>query len=135
MVILRYCKANKRKEVIIMTMGERIKELRIAKGYTQEELGKILGLKKAAIQKYEKGDVENIKRSKIKLLADALGVTPSYIMGWDNDSFFGTRRDDRLIKLWRQLPYEEQIKMLGRIEDKLEECATSEGPRVPRKRS
>ena len=113
-----------------MNMGERIKELRIIKGYTQEELGKMLGIKKAAIQKYENGDVENIKRSKIKLLADALGVTPSYIMGWDNperDKFSGTRSDDRLIKLWRQLPYDEQMKMLGRIEDKLEECATSEG--------
>ena len=64
-----------------MNMGERIKELRISKGYTQEDLGKILGLKKAAIQKYENGDVENIKRSKIKLLADALSVTPSYIIG------------------------------------------------------
>ena len=111
-------------------MGERIKELRIIKGYTQEELGKMLGIKKAAIQKYENGDVENIKRSKIKLLADALGVTPSYIMGWDSPERhnpLGTRKDDRLIKLWRQLPYDEQMKMLGRIEDKLEECATSEG--------
>ena len=116
-----------------MNMGERIKELRISKGYTQEDLGKILGLKKAAIQKYENGDVENIKRSKIKLLADALGVTPSYIMGWENrtspemHSPFGTRRDDRLIKLWRQLPPEKQQKMLNIIELELEECATSEG--------
>jgi len=116
-----------------MNMGERIKELRIAKGYTQEDLGKILGLKKAAIQKYENGDVENIKRSKIKLLADALDVTPSYIMGWENrispekHSPVGTRKDDRLIMLWRQLPYEEQLKMLGRIEAKVEECAASEG--------
>lgn len=112
-----------------MNMGKRIKELRIAKGYTQEALGKILGVKKAAIQKYEHGDVENIKRSRIKLLADTLGANPSYIMGWDNpetDRFFGTRKDDHLIKLWRQLPHEEQTRMLVRIEDKLEECAANE---------
>ena len=112
-----------------MNMGERIKELRIAKGYTQEELGKKLGLKKAAIQKYENGNVENIKRSKIKLLADALGVNPSYIMGCYNperDRFPQTRKDDRLITLWRQLPYKEQQEMLNKIEVKLEECATSE---------
>lgn len=111
-----------------MNMGERIKELRISKGYTQEDLGKILGLKKAAIQKYENGDVENIKRSKIKLLADALSVTPSYIM-WGNaerDRFSGTRKDDRLVTLWRKPP-EKQQKMLSIIELELEECATSEG--------
>ena len=112
-----------------MNMGERIKELRIAKGYTLEELGNKLGVKKSAIQKYENGDVENIKRSRIKLLADALSVTPSYIM-WGNaerDRFSGTRSDDRLIKLWRQLSYKKQQKMLSIIEIELEECATSEG--------
>jgi transcriptional regulator with XRE-family HTH domain len=112
-----------------LNMGERIKELRITNGYTQEELGKILGVKKSAIQKYENGDVENIKRSRIKLLADALSVTPSYIM-WGNaerDRFSGTRKDDRLIELWRQLPYKKQQKMLSIIEIELEDCATSEG--------
>ena len=112
-----------------MNMGERIKELRIVKGYTQEELGDKLGVKKSAIQKYENGDVENIKRSKIKLLADALGVTPSYIM-WGNaerDRFSGTRKDDRLIELWRQLSYDAQREILKNIENKLEECSTSEG--------
>ena len=70
-----------------MNMGERIKKLRLEKGWTQEELGKCIGLKKAAIQKYEKGYVENIKRPNIKLLADALGVTATYLMGWDDATF------------------------------------------------
>lgn len=37
-----------------MDMGERIKQLRIANGLTQEELGKYIGVQKAAIRKYEK---------------------------------------------------------------------------------
>lgn len=69
-----------------MDMGQKIKHLRIQKGYTQEELGKILGVKKAAIQKYENGTVKNIKRSKIQLLADALDTTPTYIMGWNEEN-------------------------------------------------
>ena len=36
----------------------RIKELRIAKGVTQEELAKVLNVKKAAISKYENGRIE-----------------------------------------------------------------------------
>ena len=63
-----------------MTMGERIKQLRRQKGLTQEELGKYIGVKKAAIMKYEKGNVQNMKRSSIETLSKLFDVTPSYLM-------------------------------------------------------
>ena len=59
-----------------MDIGEKIKNARLAKGYTQEELGKIVGVKKAAIGKYEKGRVVNIKRSVLAKLAKALDISP-----------------------------------------------------------
>jgi len=68
-----------------MTMNERIKERRVALGYTQEELGTMLGLQKSAIAKYEKGRVENIKRTTIKEMARILQCSPSYLMGWDDN--------------------------------------------------
>ena len=46
-----------------MEIGKKIKEARITKGLTQEELGKMVGLQKSAIAKYENGRVVNIKRS------------------------------------------------------------------------
>ena len=49
-----------------MEMGERIKKLRQEKGLTQEELGKYIGVKKAAIMKYEKGNVQKIKEELAK---------------------------------------------------------------------
>lgn len=60
-----------------MEIGERIREARIAKGMTQEELGKIVGLQKSAIAKYENGRVVNIKRSTIQKLAKALDLKGS----------------------------------------------------------
>ena len=63
-----------------MDMGERIKELRIKKGLTQEELGKYIGVQKSAIRKYEKGDVKNLKRNSIEILANLFDVSPSYLM-------------------------------------------------------
>lgn len=63
-----------------MTMGERIKQLRRQKGLTQEELGKYIGVKKAAVMKYEKGNVQNMKRSSIETLSKLFDVTPSYLM-------------------------------------------------------
>ena len=60
-----------------MTTGDRIKTLRTSKGLTQEELGDMIGIKKAAINKYETGLVVNLKRTTIMKLADALGVSPA----------------------------------------------------------
>lgn len=67
-----------------MTMGEIIKMLRVNAKMTQEELGEKLGVQKSAIRKYEKGEVENIKRSTIKKMADLFNVSPCYIMGWED---------------------------------------------------
>ncbi len=60
-----------------MEVGKVIKEARIAKGLTQEELGEIVGVQKSAIAKYENGRVVNIKRSTLQKLAIALGLKGS----------------------------------------------------------
>lgn len=68
-------------------MGKRIKECRERLGLTQEELGEKLGLQRAAINKYEKGHVENMKRATIKKMADIFGVSPNWLMGFDQEEF------------------------------------------------
>jgi transcriptional regulator with XRE-family HTH domain len=54
-----------------------------------EELGSKLGVGKSAILKYEKGQVENLPRSTIEKMAVLFGVSPSYLMcfdEWDKNS-------------------------------------------------
>ena len=60
-----------------MDVGMIIKNARLAKGMTQEELGNILGVQRSAIAKYEKGRVVNIKRSTLQKLAEALDLRGS----------------------------------------------------------
>ena len=60
-----------------MELGQKIKETRLQKGLTQEDLGKIVGLQKSAIAKYENGRVVNIKRSTLQKLAKALDLRGS----------------------------------------------------------
>ena len=60
-----------------MEIGRLIKEARLAKGLTQEELGKLVGVQKSAIAKYENGRVVNIKRSTLHGLAKALDLKGS----------------------------------------------------------
>ena len=59
-----------------MTTGEKIKQLRKRLGMTQEELGNLIGVQKAAINKYETGVVSNLKQETIASLAHALHVSP-----------------------------------------------------------
>lgn len=59
-----------------MNIGEKIKSARLAKGYTQEELGKLIGVQKSAVAKYEKGRIVNIKRSVLAKIAQVLEIPP-----------------------------------------------------------
>lgn len=62
---------------------KRIRDLRIEKNMTQEELAKAAGYTgRSAINKIEKGEVD-IPRSKIIAIAKALDVSPLYIAGFD----------------------------------------------------
>lgn len=60
-----------------MDLGKLIRDARLAKGLTQEELGKLVGVQKSAIAKYENGRVVNIKRSTLQKLAKALDLKGS----------------------------------------------------------
>lgn len=66
-----------------MTVGERIKNARKALGMTQVQLADKIGESKQTIYKYEKNKVTNIPIDKIELIADALGVTPVALMGYE----------------------------------------------------
>lgn len=64
-----------------MTIGQRIKQTRMNKGMTMEELGKIIGVRRATISRYESGEI-GVNGPKIEAIAAALDVTPGYLMGW-----------------------------------------------------
>ena len=65
------------------TMGERIKQCRLEKDLTMEELAEKVDVKKSAVNKWEKGLVQNLKRSTILKLAKLFEVSPNWLMGWE----------------------------------------------------
>ena len=70
----------------LSTIGNRIRKRREELGLSQDELAKRLGYKsRSSINKIEL-DRRNLTQSKIKAVADALGTTPSYIMGWEDSN-------------------------------------------------
>ena len=64
-------------------MDNRLYERRKELGLTLEDVGKIVGVTKSTVKKWESGYIENMRRDKIALLAKALNVSPLYIMGID----------------------------------------------------
>lgn len=69
-----------------MTIGEKIKQARIAKGLTQEELAEKLGYKsRSSVNKIETGG-RDIPRSQIKKIADVLDVSPVSLLGFEDEN-------------------------------------------------
>ena len=65
-------------------MAQKIRELRQAKGLTLEQIADVVGVGKSTVRKWETGMIANMRRDKIASLAKALGVTPGYLMGWED---------------------------------------------------
>lgn len=61
-------------------VSERIKALRIAHGMTQEQLGDVLGVGKATVQKYESGQMQNLKSEHIRKLCYLFKKRPHYFI-------------------------------------------------------
>ena len=62
-------------------IGIKIKEARKAKGLTQKELAKLLNCSHTTISKYEQGEIENMPRPRMNLLAEILEVSPIVLFG------------------------------------------------------
>lgn len=68
-----------------MKIGERIKNRRIELNITQDELARRLGYSdKSSISRIENSS--KLTLNKVQLLADALDVSPSYLMGWEEEN-------------------------------------------------
>lgn len=98
-----------------MTIGERIKELRVSLNMTQDELAKLTGYKsRSSIQKIESGE-RDITQSAIVAFAKALKTTPSVIMGWEENADSKSVPSYSNIKGIMPLPETRKIPLLGAV--------------------
>lgn len=117
-----------------MTIGDKIKALRKEKDMTLEELGQRVGVGASTVRKWEEGMIKNMRRDKIQSLADALGVSPGYLMGWEEkkpeqvdlvtengtivEASHGTGKNmDALRTFWEKLNDDGQDEAVRRLEE------------------
>ncbi len=79
--------------------GTFLKEMRIERDLTLDDVGSKIGVTKQTLYKYENNIVTNIPSDKIEALAKLYNVSPAKIMGWqqETDSEL-TQKDEREIE-------------------------------------
>ena len=101
-------------------MAHRIKKLRKEKGLTLEQVAEVVGVGKSTVRKWETGMIANMRRDKIADLAKALGTTPAYLMGWNEDDTKEsspselqlTEGEELMLELFRKIPEDKQAAAL-----------------------
>lgn len=83
---------------IPVTIGEKIKARRKELKMTTEELGRLIGVQRSAITKYEKNRVD-LKSKQIQEIANALDINPALLLS--DDPLELSPDEEHLLSLWR----------------------------------
>ncbi|SFA47763.1 Transcriptional regulator, contains XRE-family HTH domain [Parageobacillus thermantarcticus] len=101
--------------------GMRIKELRIKRGLSQENLAKKLGMNRVNISHYERGVITKIPSDVLAKLADIFGVSTDYLLGKTDDPSPSNNSDwDSKLPELTEKDEKDIAKDLQRIMDSLE---------------
>ena len=105
------------------SMANKIRILRQERGLTLEQVAEVVGVGKSTVRKWETGMIANMRRDKIADLAKALGTTPAYLMGWEDQEEQEpspsepvlTEGELALLELFRKVPEAQQQMVLQMI--------------------
>lgn len=99
-------------------LNEMLKRRRIELGLSLEEVGKIVGVGKSTVRKWETGMIKDMKRSQIAKYAKALRVKPTLILGIEDEKPSPTFSDDiiKLIKKYEALSPEHKKQVSQQID-------------------
>ena len=96
---------RKRSVIEMLTIQERLGDLRAARGLNYEQLAEETGLSKSALQQYENNEFKDISHFAILKLAKYYGVTTDYLLGLSEtkkhstDDINSLRLSDELIDI------------------------------------
>ena len=96
-----------------MTVGDRIRMFRKARGYSADELGELIGKDRATVYRYESSEIEDMPTGILIPLAKALGTTPAVLMGWDDT--IQSKDDIELQEYLEELKNRSEMRMLFKL--------------------
>ena len=97
-----------------MEISKLISDRRKELGLTLEEVGKIVGVSKSTVKKWEDGYISNMKRDKIALLAKALKLNPVVLITGEEEptSTSQLKDDEELQEYLEELKNRSEMRML-----------------------
>lgn len=87
-------------------LNDRIKYRHQQLGYTLLYIADQLGVKEATVQRYESGDIKNIKHETVVSIAEILRCDPAYLMGWQESPISSSSLsadEDKLLNIYKTL--------------------------------
>ena len=68
-----------------MNLGDKLKNMRLSRGLTQEDVAKAIKVSIQTVYKYEQSIITNIPLDKIEGMAKLFDVDPASILGWSRE--------------------------------------------------
>ena len=86
------------------TIGQKIKQLRKERGFTQMDLAERVNVSYQQVQKYEKGET-NLSVQRLSVIARALEVPITLFLGEPSYGFIGTEEEPGTYRPKKNRPY------------------------------
>lgn len=93
-----------------MSLSSVLKKRRKELGLTLAQIADRVGVSEATVQRWESGNIQNIRYGKIDALAEVLGISPIALMGWPEGEESATKNgngqideDEDLIRQFQEL--------------------------------
>lgn len=96
-----------------MNIGNIIYNRRKELGLTLEEVGDVVGVNKSTVKKWESGDISNMRRDKIALLAKALKINPVDLVNGSETEL--SDEDTELAEYLEELKNRSELRMLFKL--------------------
>ena len=106
-----------------MTIIENIIKIMKAKDITPYKMEKDIGIKQATFSAWKKGTQPTA--DKLYKILKYLEVTPNTIFGYEENTNL-TPNEKEMLELFKKLPEREQIKFIGRLEDKISQIINTD---------
>lgn len=98
-------------------VGKLIKERRNALNLTLEEIGNYVGTSKATVQRWESGEIQNMRRDRIEKLAEILQISPADIIYAENNKPKPTPNPLRIVAFNRGGTFTDNVEMMQEMEE------------------
>ena len=109
-----------------MEIKDILKNRRLERNMSLKDVADMVGVTISTISRWESGDISNMRRDRIASYANALAISPSIIMGWEEppsrkqgNYYELTESELALIKKYRQLEADGKADINDLIDSKL----------------